>query len=135
MGREPRIFEPGAIYHLAAHGVDDRPIFRDDVDRQSFVVRMNRVVRNYRWRLYAVCLLDTHYHVVLRSSDGRIAGGMRELNGGHSRTFNARHERRGALFEARYRHRRITDDNHLLEAIRYVALNPVRAGIVTSPEL
>lgn len=134
MPRPLRSYEPGAIYHLTAHGVDDRAIFADDEDRQGFVVRLTRVVRTHRWRCLAICLMTTHYHVVLTTGDGVIAPGMRELNGGHSRAFNARHERRGALFESRYRERYVRDDKRLLETIRYVAMNPVRAGLVSRPQ-
>jgi REP element-mobilizing transposase RayT len=65
MGRAPRIFELGEIYHLTAHGVDDRKIFLDDDDRQSFVMRLRRVVRAYAWELWAYCLMDTHYHLLV----------------------------------------------------------------------
>lgn len=133
MPRALRAYEPGAIYHLTAHGVDDRPIFHDDADRWSFVALVTRAQRACAWRFYAICLMDTHYHLVLSSSDGEISAGMRNLNGRHSRLFNARHGRRGALFESRYRERRIQDDRHLLEAIRYVAMNPVRAGMSSDP--
>jgi REP element-mobilizing transposase RayT len=134
MPRQPRSYEPGAIYHLTAHGVDERPIFRDDEDRQCFVIRLTRLVKERRWRFFAICLMDTHYHLVLTTRDGTISPGMRELNGGHSRVFNARHNRRGALFESRYRERLVRDDRHLLKTIRYVAMNPVRAGMVSRPE-
>ncbi len=133
MGREPRVYHRESVYHLTAHGVDDRPIFRDDVDRQSFAIRLVRVARRERWELSAVCLLDTHYHLVLRPTEGRIGDGMRVLNGAHSRTFNARHGRRGALFESRYRDREIRDERHLAEAIQYVEWNAVIAGIVADP--
>jgi REP element-mobilizing transposase RayT len=134
MPRHPRSYEPGAIYHLTAHGVDERPIYRDDEDRQGFVLRLTRLVRERRWRFFAICLMSTHYHLVLTTRDGVIPAGMRELNGGHSRAFNARHARRGALFESRYRERLVRDERHLLQTIRYVAMNPVRAGIVERPE-
>ncbi len=127
MGRTPRIFEPGEIYHLTAHGVDDRRIFLDDDDRQEFVIRLRRVVRVYEWDLLAYCLMDTHYHLLAAS--GRIADGMRVLNGGHSRAFNKRHGRRGALFEARYRDRRIRDEQHLATAIEYIEQNRLLAGL------
>jgi putative transposase len=58
------------------------------------------------WGLYAVCLMDTHYHLVVQPSDD-LSDGMRVLNGAHSRAFNKRHGRRGALFESRYRERTI----------------------------
>jgi REP element-mobilizing transposase RayT len=128
--RPPRHFEPGSVYHLTSHGIDDRPIVRDDVDRQLFALRLLRVAVSHAWRLFAACLMDTHHHLVLQAPGVRISDGMKLLNGGHSRAFNARHRRRGALFEARYRDREIRDDRHLEEAIRYVECNAVSAGVV-----
>ncbi len=133
MGRNPRDFHPDGIYHLTSHGVDDRPIFRDDVDRQSFVLRLARIAVRDRWEIFAACLMDTHHHLVLRPTLGHIDRGMRVLNGAHSRAFNVRHGRRGPLFEPRYRDRAIRDDEHLAAAIEYVEWNPVAAGMVDDP--
>jgi len=65
MPRAARCLQPGAIYHLTTHGVDERPIFRDDLDRDRFVALLSRVQRRHDWRLYAVCLMDTHHHLVV----------------------------------------------------------------------
>jgi putative transposase len=132
MGRPPRSFLSGAVYHLTAHGTDDRAIFLDDDDRQSFVLRLLRVAEREAWCLYAVCLMDTHYHLVVEPSRG-ISDGMRVLNGAHSRAFNARHGRRGALFERRYADRQIHDEEHLASAVAYVEQNAASAGVVDDP--
>jgi REP element-mobilizing transposase RayT len=129
MGRAPRPFIPGAIYHLTAHGTDDRAIFIDDVDRQSFALRLLRVAPREDWWFYAVCLLVTHYHLVVEPLR-QVSSGMRVLNGARSRSFNARHHRRGALFESRYVDRIVRDEAHLANAITYVEYNAVSAGIV-----
>ena len=121
------------MYHLTSHGVDDRPIFLDDADRQLFAIRLRRVSVRWRWLIYAVCLMDTHYHLVLQPRLGKVGDGMKVLNGGHSRAFNERHGRRGALFESRYRDREIRDECHLERAVRYVEGNPVNAGVVDDP--
>ena len=97
MGRNPRNYHPDGIYHLTAHGIDDWAIFRDDVDRQEFCLRFARVVRGEGWLIYAASLMDTHYHVLVSPKGGSIPDGMRALNGGYSKAFNARHGRRGAL--------------------------------------
>ncbi len=133
MPREPRSFDPEWIYHLTSHGVDDRPIFGDDTDRQSFALRLRRVALRWRWLIYAACLMDTHYHLVLQPRLGDVSDGMKALNGGHSRAYNERHGRRGALFESRYRDREIRDERHLEQAVRYVVGNPVTAGVVADP--
>jgi REP element-mobilizing transposase RayT len=132
MGRAPRPFVPGGVYHLNAHGLDDRPIFVDDADRQAFALRLRRVAVRESWGLYAVCLMDTHYHLVVQLAHD-VSSGMRVLNGAHSRSFNRRHGRRGALFESRYYERTIRDEKHLAVAVAYVHNNPVEAGLVDDP--
>lgn len=134
MARPLRAFDPGWIYHLTAHGVDDRPIFKDDQDRQSFAIRLLRTAVREKWLLHAACLLDTHYHFILQPLNGRVSEGMRLLNGGYSRAFNKRHGRRGALFESRYEDREIRDEEHLANAIVYVEFNAVEAGMVQTVE-
>jgi REP element-mobilizing transposase RayT len=132
MGCPPRSFVPGGIYHLNAHGLDDRPIFIDDADRQAFALRLRRVALREGWGIYAACLMDTHYHLVVQPSFG-VSDGMKVLNGAHSRAFNARHGRRGALFESRFFERAIRDEAHLANVIAYVEQNPVEAGMVSDP--
>jgi putative transposase len=132
MGRAPRPFVPGGVYHLNAHGLDDRPIFVDDADRQAFALRLRRVAVRESWGLYAVCLMDTHNHLVVQPAHD-VSSGMRVLNGAHSRSFNRRHGRRGALFESRYYERTIRDEKHLAVAVAYVHNNPVEAGLVDDP--
>jgi len=132
VSRAPRSFLPGAVYHLTAHGLDDRTIFVDDVDRQTFALRLRRVALREGWDLYAVCLMNTHFHLVLQPAR-LVSDGMRVLNGAHSRAFNARHGRRGALFEARYFERAVRGERHLASAVEYVEHNAVAAGIVSDP--
>ena len=134
MGRPPREYHPDGIYHLTTHGIDDRAIFRDDVDRQDFCIRFRRVVINERWDVHAGCLMDTHYHLLIGPRLGRVSAGMKLLNGGYSRAFNKRHGRRGALFESRYEDRTIRDELHYLATVRYIEENPVAAGMVESLE-
>jgi REP element-mobilizing transposase RayT len=130
MGRLPRIYHPDGIYHLTQHGIDDTAIFRDDHDRQDFTLRFARVLRSEPWHVIAACLMDTHYHLLMRPRSGRVPDGMRNLHGGYARAFNKRHGRRGAVFEARYRERTIRGEEHLAAAIQYIEWNAVSAGLV-----
>jgi REP element-mobilizing transposase RayT len=132
--RAPRVHGADAVFHVTAHGVDDRPIFVDDVDRQSFVNRVGHIRNRLGWTVYGLCLMTTHFHLVVGLSDANLDRGMMVVNGAHARLFNKRHERRGPVFERRYADRPVTRDAHLLQAIRYVALNPVRAGLVVRPQ-
>jgi REP element-mobilizing transposase RayT len=134
MARDPRAYDSAHIYHLTAHGIDDRPIFRVDADFQDFALRLRRVGIREAWEWHAACLMDTHYHLVFRPTLGRVSSGMRDLNGAYARAFNKRHKRRGALFESRYTERTIRDEEHLASTIRYVEFNAVTAGKVSDVE-
>jgi putative transposase len=77
--------------------------------------------------------MDTHFHLIVQTVDGSLSAGMRRLCGGYARWFNWKHDRCGHLFARRFMSRHITDEMHLLDAYRYVALNPVRAGLCADP--
>jgi putative transposase len=134
MGRDPRSYDSAQIYHLTGHGVDDHAIFRDDVDFQDFALRARRVIRAERWDCQAACLMDTHYHLLIQPTLGRVSEGMPLLAGAYARAFNKRHSRRGAVFESRYAERTIRDEQHLAATIRYIEFNPVTAGAVENVE-
>lgn len=134
MPRALRSHDPGGYHHVTSHGVHDRPIFRDDFDRQTFLQRIGRVVKRFEWRVYAACLMTNHFHLVVSFDEPTLGKGMHVINGGHALQFNARHGLRGPVFEARYEDTHINGEQHLLETIRYVAMNPVRAGLVAHPE-
>ena len=134
MGRQPRDYRSGGIYHLTTHGIDDRAIFRDDIDRQAFCLRFHRVARSAQWKVHAACLMDTHYHLLIAPRLGRVSDEMKLLNGGYSRAFNRRHRRRGALFESRYRDWTIRDEEHFAATVDYIEQNPVKAGLVPSAD-
>jgi putative transposase len=78
--------------------------------------------------------MTSHYHLVLRVDDGALPTGMHSLNFRYARQFNGRHGMKGHAFAARYDARRLSTDAHLLFAYRYVARNPVEAGICDSAE-
>ena len=134
MPTELRVFDAREIYHLTAHAVEDRQIFAEDLECQDFVIRLGRVVPLARWHVYAVCLIGTHYHLVLQPTLGRASDEMQLLQSAFARAYNRRHARRGALFESRFHSTRIEDQAHLFEVIRYVARNPVAAGLVERPQ-
>ena len=125
---------PGSMHHVTAHGVDARPLYADDHDRWRFLGILGDVTREIGWRCLAFCLLDTHYHLVVQEGEVPLWGAMRLLNGRYANHFNKRHGRRGHLFEGRYRDTPIADDAHLLSTLRYVALNPVAAGVCSRAE-
>lgn len=135
MGYKLRSFPPGCATHLTARGVDDDPIFREDLDRYAFLTILRRVTERVEWTVVAWCLMDTHYHLlVVTAADPQVARALQTLNSVYAREFNRWYERRGHLFGARYRDTPIRDDFHLEAARGYVLRNPVKAGIVRRVE-
>jgi REP element-mobilizing transposase RayT len=89
-----------------------------------------------RWTCLAYCLMPNHFHLLVgRVDTAGLSSGMRFLNGTYASRYNAAHERTGHVFQGRFHNELVRRENHLLEALRYIALNPVRAGLTARPEL
>lgn len=134
MSRPLRIEYAGAVYHITSRGNEKKPVFKDDHDREVFLRTLQHVIKRYNWICHAYCLMTNHYHLLVETPEGNLALGMRQLNGVYTQLFNKYHGRNGHLFQGRYKAILIQKDSHLLEVCRYVVLNPVRAGMVETPE-
>ena len=130
MARPLRLEFPGAIYHLTSRGDRKEPIYEDDNDRLQWLDVLSRACERYNWRVYAYCLMDNHYHVLLETADGNLSKGMRHLNGVYTQYFNRQHNRVGHVFQGRYKAILVEKESYLLELSRYVVLNPIRARMI-----
>ncbi len=135
MSRPLRIEYAGAVYHITSRGNEKKAVYKDDVDRETFLDTLFQVNKRYNWICHAYCLMNNHYHLIIETPDGNLSAGMRQLNGVYTQTFNKRHKRVGHLFQGRYKAILIQKDSHLLEVCRYVVLNPVRAKAAERPEM
>jgi len=124
----------GGVYHVFSRGVDRRPIFADDADRRFYLGVLGGVVAHLRWRCLSYCLMPNHVHLLIELREPNLARGMQRLHGGYAREFNERHQRRGHLFESRYGSVPVRDDPQLLAVVRYIARNPLEAGLCEVPE-
>jgi len=129
MGRRLRGIVAGETYHAFTRGSNKLPIFFEPLDLTVFLLQLGRVVANYGWVLYSYCLMPNHYHLLVRVPDGGLSEGMRDLNGGFSRRMSKRHSRVAHLFQNRFGHNWIADEQAFLTAARYVVRNPVEAGL------
>jgi putative transposase len=130
MPRQARIDAPGALHHIICRGIERRAIFQDDVDRETFVDQLGHVLRETSTPCYAWSLIPNHFHLLLRTGRVPLATVMRRLLTRYAVTFNRRHRRHGHLFQNRYKSILCQEDPYLLELVRYIHLNPLRANMV-----
>ena len=135
MARAPRLEFSGALYHVTARGVHQAPIFLDEVDRVVMLRILVQALRDFDARLFAFCLMGNHYHLVIQTWKPNLSMVMHRINSTYCRSFNQSHGRRGHVFEGRFKAVLVDRDNYLLQACRYVDLNPVRARLIDSPGL
>jgi len=132
MPRRARIDAPGALQHIICRGIQRCRIYRDDLDRQDFLGRLGQILRETRTTCYAWALMPNHFHLLLRTGNVPISTVMKRLLTGYAVRFNRRHRRCGHLFQNRYKSILCQEDAYLLELVRYIHLNPLRAKLVVS---
>jgi REP-associated tyrosine transposase len=131
MPRKARIDAPGALHHIIVRGIERRKIFKDDTDRNNFLDRLGKVLSETGTTCFAWALIPNHFHLLLRTGACPLSTVMRRLLTGHAMNFNRRHRRSGQLFQNRYKSILCQEDTYLLELVRYIHLNPIRARLVT----
>jgi REP-associated tyrosine transposase len=120
---------PG-IYHVATRTVDGRDFsFADDFGCVFWLDLVGRVVERLEWTCWAYVVMGTHYHLLVDAPRGNLSAGMQFLNGVYAQRYNNVSRRDGHLFSARFWSREITDNGYLTAAVRYIARNPVEAGL------
>lgn len=133
MPRHPRLFIPGATYHVYCRVARGEFVFDDDFEAMEFVKTLREVRDLDGWTVLAWCLLGNHYHLVLKTLDVDLWRSMARLQGRVSRAYNRRHRYLGRLWQSRYRARVIDTNQYFRQVVTYVHLNPVSAGIVEDP--
>lgn len=133
MPRHPRVHARGLLYHLIARGNNGQKVFLKPTDYESFVSALCAVRQRYPFCLYAYALMPNHFHLLVEVKEVPTARLMQSLLTAYVRGFNRRYRRRGHLFQGRYNAIICDRDSYLLELVRYIHLNPVRAGLVKRP--
>lgn len=135
MARRPRLFAPGLLYHVIARGNHRQPTFLGDADYEAYLRRLARYRERYGVRVHAYCLMPNHVHLLVRTGAPPLAKFMQGLQQSYTQWFNRVHAKVGHLFQGRYRAIVCDSDEYLVTLVRYIHLNPVRAGLVPRPEL
>jgi len=135
MPRTARIDIPGLLQHVMVRGIEKRDIFLDDEDKTLFVERLSKLLIATGTECLAWALMSNHFHLLLRPQSTKLSVFMRRLLTGYAVVFNLRHGRSGHLFQNRYKSIVCEEDSYLLELVRYIHLNPLRAGLVESLDI
>ena len=133
MPRAPRVQLAGAIYHVTARGNRGNAIYYDEDDRLLFLGLFDRVVRRHAWRGLAYCLMTNHFHLVIETCEPDLSRGMHRINFIYAQHLNDRYSLDGHVFGGRFGSRLVTNERQLGRTFRYVAFNPVRAGLCERP--
>lgn len=134
MPRKARLDAPGALHHIMVRGINKAAIFNDDQDRTRFLERLGENIVEAKCSIYAWVLMTNHVHILFKSGGKGISTVMRQLLTWYAIYHNRRHRRTGHLFENRYKSIICDEDNYLLALIRYIHLNPIRAGMMKTLE-
>lgn len=126
--------DKNAIYHIIGKGVEGIDIFTDDVDRNKFLQLLQKTVNFHKVHLFSYVLMDTHFHLLLKTEEANLSQAMQFLNSSYAHWYNIRHMRKGHLFQDRYKSHLILNSLYLYSVASYISLNPVEAELVDSPE-
>ncbi len=130
MPRAARIDYPGAPHHIIVRGIERRRLFRDEYDYKEFLIRLERYLTKMQVNCYAWVLMPNHFHLLLIPQEKSIRQFMQSLLTCYAIYFNRRHGRVGRLYQNRYKSILCEHDEYFLELVRYIHLNPLRAGLV-----
>lgn len=134
MARPLRLEHEGAVFHVTSRGNERKKIYRNDADRRRFLQMLGEAAERYNWNVLDYTLMDNHFHLVIETPECTLSRGMQWLKSVYAQSFNRKYKRVGHLFQGRFGSELVEKGEHLDEVLRYVVLNPVRAGMVERPE-
>jgi len=134
MARKNRGPVPAGTYHVWRRTAGPIAMFQDDFDRLAFCQRLTASMKRHSWTCHAFVLMPTHFHLLVSVLDDVMQPGMRDAFAPYAQEFNSRWARTGHLKAGPYGHRLVEDDADLIGVIRYIARNPVRAGLCARPQ-
>lgn len=133
MARPLRIEYPGAYYQVINRGNAGENIFTDERDKEKFLEYLAKGVERFTTRIHTYCFMSNHYHLLLETPQANLSVAIQWFNVSYSVYFNKRHQRKGHLFQGRFKAILLDANGYLILLSRYIHLNPVRAKMVTHP--
>ena len=122
------------MLHVVARGNERRPLFRDDADREKYLELLGEACGRHGARVFAWCLMPNHVHLVLQTGTEPVSRLVHDVHARYAQHFNRRYDRTGHLFQGRFQGLLVDREAYLLEAVRYVHRNPVKARLAVRPE-
>ena len=136
MAKKRLIWYPGAMYHVTSRGNRRSDIFKDEEDYLVYLANLKEALDYYdnSYEVISYMLMTNHIHLQIKTNDKHLWYFISRVNKSYARNFNNKYNFLGHLFQSRYNAEIIEKDEYVLEASRYIHLNPVRANMVRSPE-
>ncbi len=135
MARNARQASKTGIYHLMARGINGQNIFHDEDDYKRYLETLYRISQECEAQVLGYCLMSNHVHLLILEGKDSISMVMKRLGGSYAYYYNWKYDRKGYLFQDRFKSENVEDDIYLKTVIRYILNNPVKAGIVNKPEM
>lgn len=129
MPRQLRTFSNSNVYHIIIKGIDDSDIFYDDMDRNVFLEKVKLTKKEFKYKIYAYCLMSNHVHMVIEVSKDSLSKAIQSLTIRYVSYFNKKYDRKGPFVQNRFKSKNIENQRYFLEVCRYVHRNPEKAGI------
>lgn len=133
MSRPLRIDYPGAWHHVMNRARRNHDLYQNVEDYELFLSLLQEAAALFHMNIAAYCLMPDHYHLLVQSEDGNLSRCMRHINGIYTQKYNIRHKADGTLFRGRYKSVLVQEDSYLLQLIRYIHKNSVKAGLAENP--
>jgi len=134
MARPYRLQGEGYLYHITSRGDDRKSVYISEYDYEKFLEYLLKAKEKYNFYLYAYCLMNNHYHLLVETKLPNLSRIMQYINTSYSVYYNKKRNRCGHVFQGRYKSIIVDGDSYFLELTRYIHLNPVRAGMIKTPE-
>ncbi len=132
MPRQARIESPTDYYHIMMRGNNRENIFNKDEQKRFFLDSLKKQEEDQLIDIAAYCVMDNHVHIVVKAEPLGLAKAIKSINIKYAMKFNQQRDRIGHVFQDRYKSEAVKDDKYLLQVIRYVHNNPVKAKMVKS---
>ena len=130
MPRRARKKSSTGIYHVIFRGINRQRIFEDDQDYEKLLETLKHYKEKSGYEIYAYCFMSNHVHLLIKEGEEELGTVFRRVGATYVYWYNWKYNRRGHLFQDRYKSEAVENDRYFLTVLRYIHQNPLKAGIV-----